>query len=211
MGPVHQFHDFPHGAPGNDIVFSPVFQGLDGYAPGKGNFPFNLGVGFFKLGIEFFGDFSGAFAFHFDADGFGDIFQLDGVFDFVIMDFTIDHASEQIQNAHAVIRMRCRSGGYHAGEIPCLDCVDVCTANPDLSVRIFGVQSAWTHCTVLAAGRIRTYGAGFHICGAVKGRFNAVSLGFSKHLGCSFTDGHITGVNMLQGIRFFGFHFVLPS
>ena len=72
-------------------------------------------------------------------------------------------------------------------------------------------QPAGSHGAVLTAGRIRTDGAGLHIGGAVKGRFNAVSLGFSEHLGRSFTDGHITGVNQLQGIRFFGFHFVLPS
>jgi hypothetical protein len=40
---------------------------------------------------------------------------------------------------------------------------------------------------VLAAGRIRTDGTGFHVCGTVKGCLNAVPLCFSKHLGRGIT------------------------
>jgi hypothetical protein len=100
----------------------------------------------------------------------------------------VHHFPEKVQHAHAVVGVGCSPAGNHAREIPGLDRVDGGSANAHLGVRVLGVQAAGSHGAVLAAGRVRTDGAGFHVCGTVKGCLNAVPLSFSKHLGRGITD-----------------------
>jgi hypothetical protein len=62
---------------------------------------------------------------------------------------------------------------------------------------------------VLAAGRISSYGTGFHIGGPIKGGFDPVFAGFSQHLSCCITDGEIIdGDLFLGGDNFFGDNFL---
>jgi hypothetical protein len=88
-------------------------------------------------------------------------------------------------------------GGDHAGEVTGHDGVDGGTADADLAVGVLGVQAAGPHRAVLAAGRIRTDGAGLHVDGPVKGGFHAVTLGFFKHLDRSVAGRQVPEVDLL--------------
>jgi len=51
---------------------------------------------------------------------------------------------------------------------------------------------------VLAAGRIRSDGAGFHVGCPIKGKLDTVFAGLCKHSGGGLTGGEFSGVELFQ-------------
>ncbi len=177
MGAAHHLHDFAHGAPGNDAVLAPHFQGFGRDALGKGDFTLHLGVGFFQLMIQVHGNVLDTAPLGLDADLLGDRFQFADILDAVVLDLALDHIAEDVQHGHAVVVVAGRSGGDHAAEVARLDGIDGGPADTHLAIGILGIHPAGSHEAVFATGRIGTDGAGLHVDRPVKMGLDTVETG----------------------------------
>ncbi len=217
VGAVHHLHDLAHGPAWDDALLAPGFKCLGRHTAHEGNLPLHLGVGALELGVEVLGDVHHLAAFGLDPDGLGDRIELFRVLDAVVLDVAVDHLAEEIEHAHAVVGVGGAAGGDEAGEVAGLDRIDGGPADPDLGVRVAGVQAAGTHEAVLAAGRLGADRAGLHAHGALEGGFDPVFAGFDQHLGRRIAGGQFTGfghllVLFLGDEFFFVFHLKgLPS
>jgi len=117
--------------------------------------------------------------------------QFLGIFDCVILDMTVDHFTEQIHHTHTVVGMSRAAGCDHAAEIAGHDGINGGAANTDLAVRVFGIEPAGPHETVLAAGRIGPDGTGLHVDRPIKGRIHPVAPALGDHLLGGLASGKI--------------------
>ena len=128
------------------------------------------------------------------------------ILDLIIFDLAVDHFTENIQHAHAMVRVGGTTRSHIAGEVACLDRVDGGAANADFAVRVFGVEPAGAHEAVLAAGRVRADGTGFHVCGTVVSGFNPVPASLFDHFLSGFANRQIPDRNQRFVLDFVHWH-----
>ncbi len=126
-------------------MLAPGLKGLFRHPFDKRNFALHLDIGTFQFLVKIFGNVSYFPAFYFYADLSRHLFKLNRVFNGVVFYVPIDYFPEHVQHTHAVVGMGRSSGGHHSGKIASHNGINSSAAYANLSVRVFGVQSAWAH------------------------------------------------------------------
>ncbi len=137
--PMHQFHDFPHGAPRDHALLAPGLQGLVRNSCDKGDFSLHLGIGALQFLVKVNGNIFDLPALHINAHIAGHLFQFKRVLDGIVLHLATDHFPENIQHAHPMVCVRGSPTHHHPGEVPRHNGINGGTANPHFCIRVFWV------------------------------------------------------------------------